>query len=805
MLTEDLRYAARTLRLNPGFTAVATICLALAIGLNTMMFSIVNGVLLQPLPFAEPDGLIQLYESNPELGVGTSGLSYANLRDWRERSRSFRTIAGVQIRSLAVADRGDPDRYDGAAVSWSLFSTLGVAPALGRDFVPADDRPGASPVLLLSDEVWRVRYAAAPDIVGRPVLVNGTPHTVIGVMPPDFGFPVAQKMWIPLEPLVHEEPRDRRGLMTIGRLSPGVTMGSALEELKAVAAALAQEYPDVNGGWTAFVRPLALAFIPRDVRVMVFTMMGAVTLVLVIACANVANLMLARAAARRREIAVRAAIGAGRLRLARQLLTEAIMLALVAAPPGLAIAYVGNALIRRAMPADNVPYTIQWEINLTVVLYTLAITVATGVLFGLAPALQTARLDLQTVLREGGRGSSGVGPRAWLRSSLVTAEIALSLVLLIGASLFVRSFLNMRDANPGFEVTPLMTLRMYMTGDTYASAEARARRVQDVVRAVESLPGVEAAFASNWVPLSGGGGGDRIIIEGRTWPRDEAPFIGFTAVTAHAMRTLNARLTRGRDFSEAEGESRQPVAIVNAALAERFWPGEDPLGRQFRVADPEIPDSFTIIGVVDHIQHFAVDPEDETPVHAYVPYPYAPTPNTGMTIRVAAGDPAAVTAAVRAELRRIDPGIPLFAVRSMPEVKQLGTWQFGLFGWMFSAFGAVALLLAITGVYGLLAYSVSQRTQEIGLRVALGAARRDLVRMIVGQGLRLAAAGVLFGIIGAFGVTRVVGSMLYNITPTDPLTFAAASLFLVAVAALASYVPTRRATAVDPLIALRSE
>jgi putative ABC transport system permease protein len=801
---QDLRYAARTLRLNLGFTAVAVTCLALAIGVNTMVFSVVNGVLLEPLPFADPDRLMILSESNPPLGVRRSGVSYANLRDWRERSRSFSASAGVQTRSFTIADRSEPERYSGAAISWELFSTLGVRPARGRDFVADDDRPGAEPVVLLSDEIWRVRYSGDPGVVGRPLLIDGRPHTIVGILPPDFEFPIAQKLWVPLAPLVTDEPRSRRGLMTVARLAPGVSMEAAQEELRAVAAGLAREFPE-NDRWTALVRPIKDDFIPAEVNLILLTMMGAVTLVLIVACANVANLMLARAAARRREISIRAAIGAGRFRIARQLLTEAILLALLAVPPGIALAYVGNELVRGAMPPDNVPYTVQWEISWVVVLYSVALALATGILFGLAPALQTANLNLQSALKEGGRGTGGVGPRTRLRSALVVAEVGLSLVLLVGASLFVRSFLNLRDFDVGFDTAPLMTLRLFMTGDAYATEEARLRRVEDIVRSIEAVPGVAASFASNWVPLSGGGGGGRILIEGRTWPAGEEPFFGFTAVTPHFLQTLNVPLTRGRNFTDAEGQSRSAVALISEGMAERFWPEEDPVGRRFRLTDPQIPDSFTIIGVVRNIRHFQVDPVERETAHAYVPYPYAPTPNTGFTIRVESGEPAAITPAVRSEIRRLDSGIPLFAVQSMLEVKRLGSWQYAIFGWMFSAFGAVALLLAVTGVYGLLAYSVSQRTQEIGVRVALGASRGNVIGLIVWQGLRLAGAGILLGLIGAFGVTHIVASFLYNITPTDPLTFASASLFLIAVALLASYVPTRRATAVDPLIALRSE
>jgi putative ABC transport system permease protein len=805
VLIQDLRYAVRTLWFNLGFTSVAVTCLALAIGVNTMIFSVIDGILLTPLPFSDPDRLVELNESSPQRGIRRSSVSYANLRDWRERSRSFTTLAGTQLRSFALADRGDPDRYDGAAISWDVFATLGVVPALGRDFVASDDQPGAEAVVLLSDEIWQARYAGERGIIGRSVLINGRPHTIVGVMPSDFEFPMYQKLWVPLSPLVHQDPRDQRAVSVFARLAPGVAMDAALEEMKAVAAGLAREFPAANDRWTAAVRSIKEDFIPEDVRLILFTMMGAVTLVLVIACANVANLMLARAAARRREISIRAAIGAGRGRIARQLLTEAIMLALLAVPPGVAIAYAGNELMKRAIPPDDIPYLIQWNISFTVLLYTVGIALCTGVLFGLAPALQTRYLDLQTALREGGRGTGGVGPRARLRSALVMCEVALSLILLVGATLFVRSFLNMRDADTGFEIAPLMTLRLYLTGDAYESEHTRAQRVDEIARGVESLPGVTAAFASNLIPLDGGGGGGPLLIEGRSWPAGEEPVIGFTAVTPHLVKTLNLRLLRGRDFADVEGQQRRPVAIINETMAARFWANEDPIGKQFRLKNPSVADSFTIIGVIGDFRHFGIDPEEEAPAHAYVPYPYGAFANTGLTIRVAAGDPTAVSAAVRAEIRRIDAGIPLFAVRSMDEVNRLASWQFGLFGWLFSAFGAVALLLAVTGVYGLLAYAVSQRTQEIGVRVALGAMRRDVIGMIVGQGLKLAIVGVAIGVVGALGVTRVIASFLYNITPTDPSTFIGASLFLILLAALASYVPTRRATAVDPLIALRSE
>ena len=578
---------------------------------------------------------------------------------------------------------------------------MGVSPALGRDFAADDDRPGAEPVVLLSDEVWHARYHSDAAIVGRALLVNGRPHTVIGVMPADFEFPVYQKIWVPLAPIANSEPRDRRGLMTVARLKPGVSIEQAQKDMKAVAAGLSREFPATNDRWAALVRPIKEDFIPDDVTLILLTMMGAVTLVLVIACANVANLLLARASVRRREISVRAALGAGRLQIARQLLTEAIMLSLLAVPPGVALAYVGNLLIELSIPPDDIPYLIQWEINTAVLLYTIGIALLTGIIFGLAPSLQTAKMNLQAGLRDGGRGTV-TGLRAPLRSALVISEVALSVVVLVGASLFTRSFLNLRSANAGFDTVPLMTLRLYMTGDAYAAEDTRARRTEEIVRRIEGLPGVQSAFASNLIPLAGGGGGGRLVLDGRSFPNGEEPRFGFTAVTPHLLKTLGVPLTRGRTFTDAEGQSRSAVAIINETMAARFWPKADPVGGRFRLKDAEITDWFTVIGVVRDIRHDEIEPQEESRPQSYVPYPYAATANTGLTIRVASADPAGITSAVREEIRRVDSGIPIFAVRTMDEVKRLGFWQFELFGWMFSAFGAVALLLAVSGVYGVL-------------------------------------------------------------------------------------------------------
>ena len=804
MNLQGIRYAVRSLLFDRGVSAIVIACLALGIGVNATLFSVIDGILIQPLPYAEPDRLLILNETFARGGVREAGVSFQNLRDWKSRATSFTTIAGLTGRSIALSDTIEPERLEGAAITWDLFPALGVPPALGRHFNAQDDQVGAERVLILSHEVWQRRYQGDVNIIGRSISVNGRPHTVVAVMPPQFNFPEIQKAWIPLGPIADQEPRSSRSLMAFGRMKPGVDLAQARAELSSIAAVLAKEYPGTSDGWSATAAPLADEFIPDDVRLVLLTMMGAVTIVLLIACANVANLMLARASGRQREFCLRAALGAGRARLVKQLLTECVLLGLAAAPLGLAIAYLGVWLLDNAVPPDMVPYYIHWEISARGIAYTVAVSAVTGLVFGLAPALQAGRLNLQEALRDGARGSGNSGRRARLRHGLVVLEVAMALVLLVGASLFVRSFLNLQHANPGFETAPLLTLRVYMAGESYATDDQRAQRIEDLIRRIESLPQVEAAFASNFIPLSSGGGGGGVIIDGQPAEPGEEPFIFLAGTTPHLQKTMAMPLARGRDFTAAEGASRAAVAIINDTMARKFWPDADPVGRRFKLAQGQPADWFTVIGVAPDIWRNNVN--DDTPPlpGAFVPYRYAATPNTGFTIR-ASGDPAALTAAIRREIRSSDPALAIFAVRTMEEVRTMGFWEYRLFGYMFGIFGAAALFLAAVGVYGVLSFSVSQRTQEMGVRIALGAKASDVRGLVVRQGLTLAACGVVLGLLGAFGVTRVIQSLLYNVTATDPISFGGVSLFLALIAAVASYLPARRATNVDPIVALRNE
>jgi putative ABC transport system permease protein len=804
LLFQDLRYAFRTLASSPAFTALTVACLALGIGVNSTMFSVVDTVEVRPLPFRDPNFLVALFTTRPAGDVDRGSVSYLDWQEWKARTHSFEELAGVTGRGLTLSDKDEPERFSGATVTWNLFPMPGVQPILGRQFLPTEDRAGGPPVVMLSHGVWQRRYAGDRSIVGRTITVSGTPSTVVGVMPPQFQFPELAQLWIPLTPVEYATKRGERDIQVYARLKRGTSIAAARADVTSVAGQLAKEHAD-DQGWSATVRTMRDALMPDDVRLIVLTMMGAVTLVLFIACANVANLLLARATVRQREIAVRAALGAGRARIVRQLLTESILIAMAAAPLGIAVAYIGLDLLTRAIPPQNqVPYYIDWSMNPRIIVYTGAVALLTGVLFGIVPALQAARADLHDSLKDGGRGAGGSVRRNRLRNALVVVEIALSLVLLVGASLFVRSFLNFEVSRAGLDSSSWMLLRFYMPGDAY-QPDAMVRRVADIVRRAEAVPGVESATASNMVPYLGGGSDGQIVAEGSAVPRDQEPHALYFGVTPHVLRTLNVPVLFGRDFTDAEGATKTPVAIVNQVFAGRLWPGAtDVVGRRFRIdRDGDAP-WFTVIGVVSNFRLFSVRDGKPLP-YAFVPYPFDPTRNTGLTIRVSGGAPSSMTTAVRQEIRASDPTLPIFAAQTGDQARADTYWQYGLFGWMFSIFGGIALALASIGVYGVLAYSVSQRTQEIGVRMALGASRATVFSLVVAQGARLAAAGVAAGILGAFGVTRVVKSLLYNVSTTDPLSFGATALFLVLVALLASYVPARRATAVDPISALRAE
>src|SRR5262245_58687190 len=802
MLLQDVRYALRNLSRSKGFATVAILCLGFGIGLNATIFSLIDGVLLKPYPYTDPDRILVVGEQKPKTN-DEAGLSYLDMRDWNETNSVFSTIAAVSGRSLTISDgRGEPERYLGAGISWDLFPLLGTHPIRGRDFNAQDDREGAANVVLLGYDIWTHRYGGNENIIGQAILVNSQPHVVVGVMPQGFAFPNNQRLWVPLVPLVAKDQRDFRGLFAFARLKPGVTMAQARQELDAIAGRLGTQYPSTNEGWVSRLRTLRDAFLPREVPLVLLLMMAGVTLVLFIACSNVANLLLARAAGRRRALSVRAALAAGRRSIVRQLVTESLVLGLLSVPLGILLAVAGTRLIAAGIPTDQVPYYVHWEIDWRSVLYTVVIAAGTAIVFGLFPALQISRGNLHDTLKEGTRGNSVA--KSFLRSSLVVAQIAFALVALVGALLFVRTFWNLGAFNVGFDPKPLMTMRFYMPGAIYEAPDAKLRRVEDIVRRVEALPAVRATFASNFVPLGGGGGGGSIIVEGRAVPKGEQKGASLIAVTPHFNTTIGLPIVEGRDFTDAEGWSHSPVAVINKQMKSQFWPSGDVIGRRFKLDGPK-DDWFTIIGVTPDINLYGVNPgDDKAPATAYVPFAYQQFLNTGLTVRVD-GDPASVTSAVREAIRASDPNLPMAQVRTMAELRRLQFWQYGLYGWIFGATGILGLLLAAIGVYGVLSYSVSQRAQEIGVRLALGASRGEILRLIVGQGVVLAAIGIVIGCALAAASMPAARSLLYKVSPFDPVTFGGVAVFLAGVAFIASFLPARRAMKVDPVIALRGE
>ena len=803
---QDLRYAFRTLGKSPVFTSVAVLCLGLGIATNTTIFSCFKAVLLNPFPFESPERLVVLWDRDPRNGTrsANSSISYLNYLDWQAQARRLADVGAYSGRSVAITEGDEPERLSGQAISHNLFPLLGVRPQLGRLFREDEDRPGAAGVVLLSDAVWHRRYHADSSVVGRVISIDNLPYTVTGVMPDRFKFPEASEIWMPIAPLLGKTPRTARAVRMIARLKPGTTVAQLDGEVAAISRRVNVQYGLPTESFVGAAADLRKDFIPDDVSLVTATMMGAVTFVLLIACANVANLMLTRAAGRSREIAIRTAIGAGRGRIVRQLMTEAVLLALMGGLVAVPLTWWGLHLIDLAIPAENpLPYYIRWSLDVPTLAYTAGVSVLTGLLFGLAPALQASRGSLHDALKDGARGVGGSAGKSRVRNALVVAEVALSLVLLVGASLFVRSFMALQHAQIGYDTTPILTMRLYLPGPRYDSTLAKAQGVNEILARVAALPGVEAATISNLLPFDGGGAADGVVIEGTAVDPGKEPALRWTGVGGEWFRTVGVALVTGRDFTTAEVRDSAAVAVINQPMATKFWPAGDPIGRRFRLASDRGHTWIQVIGVSPDIRTAQGGREAPDP-WAYLPYRFLPVRNHALMVRVK-GPPSALTAGVRGAIRAVDPAIPVFKVNTLERVRQLNFWQFGLFGMMFGVFGAIALFLAAIGVYGVISYGVSQRTRELGVRVALGAQQGDVIGLVVKQGMALAGIGIGVGLLGAFGVTRVVSSLLNGVSPTDPVSFGGVTLFLAAVALVASVIPARRASGVDPIVALRAE
>ncbi len=808
-LTKDIRYGLRSLLKHPAFTAIVVVTLALGIGATTAIFSVVNTVLLRPLPHARAERIVAIQELN-ETGRRVQVTS-ANFLDWRTQNTVFEHLAAIHTRpgNLALADQAE--RIELAVTSANFFAVFGTAPKVGRFFIPADEVAGHAPIAVISHTLWQRRFGGAPEIVGQSITLDGRSYTVVGVAPAGFQYPDKTEAWLPplrLAPELNErmdvtQVRGLGFLSAVALLKPGVSVAQAASEMETITARLRQQYPETNN--RRFNRVVSLhTHLVGDTSSMLLLLFGAVSFVLLIACANVANLLLASAASRQKEMAIRAALGASRWRVMRQLLTESTMLALAGGGLGLLLAWWGVALMTRLLPQDF-PRLADINVDWRVLGFTLAASVLTGIIFGLAPALQISKTRVHESLKESGRRSSG-GPRHnRLRSLLIVGEVALSVVLLAGAGLLFRSFMELQSVNTGFTSQQVLTLRLSPSGTTYTRDADYTSFYSQVIERIASMPGVQAVGAINTLPLSKGPtAGFRI--EGRApVTTDKWPGANYRSVSPDYFRAMNTPVVRGRFFTERDKENAPLAMIINQALASRDFPNENPLEKRINLGPNDRngqPIWFEIIGVAANVR--SLELSEEPVPEFYLSLLQDPFSGMSVVIRTVV-EPAGLIAEIRRAVAEVDKAAPVSDVMTMDHIVNDAVTQprFNLF--LLGLFGGIALLLSAAGIYGVTSYSVTQRTHEFGIRMALGAQVGDVLKMLLGQGTLLIFAGVVVGLAASFALTRLMKSLLFGVSVTDPVTFVATTLLLTVVALLACYIPARRATKVDPLVALRYE
>jgi putative ABC transport system permease protein len=802
-LFQDIRYGLRALLSKPAFTIVAVLALALGIGANTAIFSVVNSVLLRPLAYPESERLVMVWEERTSLGFPADTPAPANFFDWREQQSVFEDMAAMADRAFNLTGTGEPEKIEGQRVSASFFPLFGVAPMRGRAFLPEDDMPESSPVVIIGHALWQRRFGGDEGLLNQTISLNGQPHTVVGIMPPGFDFPERNQMWLPIA--FSQDEASRRGshyLMVVARLKQGVSLTQAQTEMSAIAARLEQQYPQTNTALGAKVVPIHEELV-GNLRPALLILLGAVALVLLIACANVANLLLARAASRQKEIAIRSALGANRSRLVRQFLTESMLLSITGGAAGLLLAFAGLKALTALIPPELFRGR---EISMdgSVLIFTIALSLLTGVIFGLAPAMQAAKINLNETLKEGGKGT--VAPsRPRLRSALVIAEIALALVLLVGAGLLINSFLRLSNVEAGFKTDNLLTVEVVPQQNKYDTVEKRTAFYTQVLERVGALAGVESAGVITNLPLTFKGNNASFTVEGLPEPPPDQVAIAATRlISPDYFRTMSIQLVSGRGFTRQDINDRAQVAIISETMARTYWPGEEAIGKRIKIGRYSSTNPWiTIIGVAANVRQFEL--ETETRPQLYLPYSQLDFFEPRHLVVKTTGDPLSFVASAREAVWSVDRDQPVSNVSTMETIVSESLAGRRLTMLLLGIFAGLALLLAAVGIYGLISYAVTQRTHEIGIRMALGANSRNVLGMVVGDSIRMIAIGVGVGLAAAFFLTRFMRSLLFGVSETDPVTFAVIPALLAAVALAATYIPARRATRVDPMVALRHE